>query len=357
MNWHYTVGDSNFVNRFQAVIESNKTNQPIHFHAPASYENFDFSIPISESLEELALDLALRLRQKYDRLIFWYSGGTDSDFMLNTFVKNKIKIDEIVCLKSGFKDADFEINNFALPKLEKIRKNLDGTKVTVNEPSIKDYIDYYKTLDEDKISKGCVNFGTFVRLLQQSFFLNHHENDKELIIIGREKPNIVKKNGNYYFYFLDVQIEPNQMIYNYFIDEPRINAKQSQLWLDKIKTGKHSTYPDDRVECLYGYRVDDYPDKLSYIGEKDVALDFKGRKIRYHNRKEMLAIKQCIRECPIVVESWLNFLDNVLDQTGSKWWNEGRPEMLPIGILSKFYCLDKKNTKTVDQLYPNGFYL
>lgn len=355
MNWHYTVGTEKFKDRYPAILRSNESNQPVYFHAPASYDSFDFSVPIEHTLEKLSCDLAQRLRQSHNKLTFWYSGGTDSDFMLNTFIKHKIHIDEIVCLKSGFKDADFEIDNHAIPKLERVRLQIPKTKITIMTPSVADYVDYYNSFDETKIAKGCVNFGTFLRLLQQNFFLNYTKSADELIMIGREKPNIVKVEGLHYFYFLDVEIEPNQMIYNFFIDEPLINAKQSQLWLEKVKTGHFSTYPDDRVACFYGYKVDDYPDKRTHFGEKDEVLDFKGRRIRYHNKKEMMAIKQCINETPQIIETWLNFLDHITDQTGSKWWNEGTPQMLPIGILSKFYCLDKQDTKTVDDLYPDGF--
>ena len=354
MKWYYTVGEQIYFNRLQATIESNKVNKPIYFHAPAKYDDYDFSKPITDSLEIISIELAKTLRDQNSRVIFWYSGGTDSDWLLDLYVKNNIHIDEIVCLKSGFKDGDYEIENFALPKLQKIRHKITKTKITVMQPTVQEYMDYYQNLDQSKIDKGCFNFGMFIRLLQQNFFMNYQKQEKDIIILAKEKPEIVKVDGLYYTYFVDVALEPNPILYNFFVDEPHIHAKQSQLWLDSIKAGRDNTYPDDRVYCLYKRNPNDYPDKSTYYGT-DTTIRFNNREIKFQNNKERYAIEYCIKNCPQVVELWIKFLDKIIEMTGTKWWNEGHPEMLPVGVFSKFYGLDKKETKTVDELYPNGF--
>ena len=354
MKWYYTVGEDIYFNRLEATVRSNETHKPIYFHAPEGYKDFDFSKPITDSLEKISIELAQKLRDEHGRVIFWYSGGTDSDWLLDLYVQNNIQIDEIVCLKSGFKDSDFEIENFAIPKLEKIKSQIPKTKITIMQPTLQDYLDYYQNIDQDKIDKGCLNFGLFIRLIQQNFFMNYNKQDKDIIILAKEKPEIVKVDEIYYTYFVDVALEPNPILYNFFIDEPHIHAKQSQLWLESIKAGKDNTYPDDRVYCLYGRDLNDYPDKAYYYGT-DTSIVFNNRKIKFQNNKERCAIEYCIKNCPQVVELWTKCLDKIIDMTGTRWWNEGHPEMLPVGVFSKFYCLDKKDTKTVDDLYPNGF--
>ena len=358
MNWKYTVGEKIYTHRFEAVVESNRVNKPIYFHAPQPYEHFDFSIPTDSSLNELASDLAKRLREKYDRIVFWYSGGTDSDYVLDIFLKNNIKIDEIVCLKRGFAQSDWEIDDFALPKLDKVKNQLSETYINVMKPTVKDYEKYYQTLDETKIKKGCLNFAGWLGLMQQNFYINHIGRENELILTAHEKPSIVKVGGLNYTYFLDVEIEPHPMVYNFFIDEPLIHSKQSQLWLESIKKGNDNidTSADERVKCLYQREPRNYPHTNKYyFNDPNSFIAYKSRNIRYHNSKEKIAIEYCIKNCPHIIDLWLAYLDQVLEITGAKWWNENTPEMLPIGILSKFYCLDKKDTKTVDELYPNGF--
>ena len=44
-------------------------------------------------------------------------------------------------------------------------------------------------------------------------------------------------------------------------------------------------------------------------------------------------------------------------ELGAEVFNQGDPCMGTIGIFSKFYCLTEKSTKTVDELFPNGFKL
>lgn len=358
MNWKYTVGEKTFLHRHEAVMESNRTDAPIHFHAPQSYEHFDFSSPIQASLDDIASDLARKLREQYDKITLWYSGGTDSDYVLDIFLKNKIKIDEIVCKKRGFKDADWEIDNFALPKLKKVKEQLAGTHINVTNPTLRDYEEYYQTLDENKIQKGCVNFSNWFGLMQQIFYLNYQGEENEMVLSACEKPLVINCDGDYYTYFIDNVFEPHPAVYNFFIDEPLIHSKQSHLWLESIKNGKYNDDPsdDDRVRCLYQRQPSDYPNTNKYYFNKpDNFITYKSRKIRYQNTKEKIAIEYSIKNCPHVIELWLKHIEKVLDMTGEKWWNEGTPEMLPIGILSKFYCLTQKSTKTVDELFPNGF--
>ena len=60
---------------------------------------------------------------------------------------------------------------------------------------------------------------------------------------------------------------------------------------------------------------------------------------------------------PELVKKWKSKLDDFAELANGKWFNNGRPEMGTIGVFSKFYCLDMNDVKTVDDLYPNGFFL
>ena len=54
---------------------------------------------------------------------------------------------------------------------------------------------------------------------------------------------------------------------------------------------------------------------------------------------------------------WKSKLDDFAELANGKWFNDGRPELGTVGVFSKFYCLDMNDVKTVDDLYPNGFFL
>ena len=62
-----------------------------------------------------------------------------------------------------------------------------------------------------------------------------------------------------------------------------------------------------------------------------------------------------VKNRPDLVKKWQSSLNEFALLADGKWFNAGRPEFGTIGIFSKFFCLDIKDTKTVDDLYPDGF--
>ena len=56
----------------------------------------DWLIEPPESIEELRKQRAQQLRDKYDYLVLYYSGGSDSQTVMNSFVNNNIDLDQIV---------------------------------------------------------------------------------------------------------------------------------------------------------------------------------------------------------------------------------------------------------------------
>jgi hypothetical protein len=96
INGYYRVGKKFFYKKYGAAIESDNTMQPISwdFHRSA-FECVINNPNINLNLLDLYKERAQQLRDSYDYLILAYSGGSDSDNMLKTFLYNNIKIDEI----------------------------------------------------------------------------------------------------------------------------------------------------------------------------------------------------------------------------------------------------------------------
>lgn len=90
----WEVGTESFTNKIQALLratELKSTVQYKYFHD--IWYNFDRSLLGKISLKELYRQRAQMLRDKYDYLILYYSGGSDSWTVLNTFLENNIKLD------------------------------------------------------------------------------------------------------------------------------------------------------------------------------------------------------------------------------------------------------------------------
>lgn len=95
------VGDNKpFINKYDALVNASKLNENItytFFHKV--FEGFNAKDQIGKySLDYLYKMRAIQLREKYDYLILYFSGGSDSYNVLRTFIDNDIKLDE-VCVK------------------------------------------------------------------------------------------------------------------------------------------------------------------------------------------------------------------------------------------------------------------
>ena len=100
----YLVNGKSFNNIYLALYESFKTRLEIKFYCyDHEYDQHDWTIEPETSLDQLMSEFAWRLRNRYERLILLWSGGTDSHTIYNIFRTNQIPIDEII-VKVGNKN-------------------------------------------------------------------------------------------------------------------------------------------------------------------------------------------------------------------------------------------------------------
>jgi hypothetical protein len=94
---YYLVGNKKFINKPLALIEAKKTNQDITWYFNDDiFGSYDWSAPVERSLFDIYVDRAKQLRNRYDYLVLYYSGGADSINILWAFIANNIFLDEIV---------------------------------------------------------------------------------------------------------------------------------------------------------------------------------------------------------------------------------------------------------------------
>lgn len=95
----WQVGSVKFKNKFQALLFATETNQKVNYiYFDKIWNDFDRSLLGKDSLKELYQKRAQQIRDSYDYLILYFSGGADSYNVLRSFIDNGIKIDE-VCVK------------------------------------------------------------------------------------------------------------------------------------------------------------------------------------------------------------------------------------------------------------------
>jgi len=254
----YKIDNLFFLNKVEAIRYASQENKNISWHYKDDYfNNYDWLTEPLDSLDNIYKNRCLELRKNYDYLILFFSGGSDSQNILDSFLKNNILLDEIVVSfpKSGldnFIECDTDTspeNNISefkftiFPVIEKIKKQYTNIKITVHDYYI-DMLDY-KSMDWILNSSDWIHPSTYAK-----FNLNRYNHIHEQLIkgtvgilYGSEKPILYKKNQSIYYLLTDVAV--NGAVQS--IDHPRcfverfylstnIMSKQAHVLLNKIES-------------------------------------------------------------------------------------------------------------------------
>lgn len=242
----WKVGDKKFINKYQALLESKKEKLSVDYvFFDHVWQNFDRSELGKKSLNDLYLERALQLRQSYDYLILYFSGGADSHNVLRTFLDNNIILDE-VCVKwcSSIFNSNVKIYNpnfentsaynylsewdYAIkPVLEEISNRFPKIKI-----QIVDWFENKELIGSEEIF-NTVNHWHDVEVPSLAIW---SPSEKILIekgktvgsIYGIDKPVVYHHQENYYMVFSDAAITmgtPNNInVYGteYFYYSPKM---------------------------------------------------------------------------------------------------------------------------------------
>lgn len=93
---YYTVGDFKTYSKFEAIELQKKTGlfPDWHFNRTA-FSSVDWTKEPDIDLWELYKARARQIRENYDYVVLWYSGGGDSNNVVSSFLAADCKIDEI----------------------------------------------------------------------------------------------------------------------------------------------------------------------------------------------------------------------------------------------------------------------
>jgi hypothetical protein len=215
---YYRVGEFKTYSKVEAIEAHARTGIHPHWHFNEEvFKSYNWRVEPTESLEDLYARRAKEIREKYDYVSIFYSGGADSGNIVNTFVDNGLKIDEIVTY--NFHALDPRRDNFfhaeqyqvSYPKLEELKKRgvsfkhkvIDLSdivyKILLN-PSLQNNLAYWtnSAFGITHLALGFVRESDpdYLRLAEQS--LTH------AFIFGIEKPRIYIVDGKYCIRFVDM---------------------------------------------------------------------------------------------------------------------------------------------------------
>ena len=251
--YYYIVNGQRFNNIYLAQYESYKSGASIQYYCNnAEYDKLDWTQEPIESIEVLMDRHAFYLRNKYERLVFYWSGGTDSQTIYNVFKRNNIHIDEIVCNGSE-----------TLPYMP--ASHQDWIRANHWDPTT--IITVYDKLDlnmrssfldtEDWIFKNQGDIRTFTNggtdTISVVMCEQRHAGYNWTMISGHEKPYLVYQNGSWWTRQEDRPMRQTfgiDRIECFFLD-PVLNLKQSHMLKHALKQLPIQYKNGDKAENMY----------------------------------------------------------------------------------------------------------
>lgn len=260
---YYLVGNQKVHNKIQALRLATETKQSVTWHwADATWRSVDWLNEPGLDIYELYRMRARQIRERYDYVIINYSGGSDSQTVVDAFLDAGCHIDEIVTMwnrkyvKSvnlnanctDVRNLEAEFNLATAPGLESIKQSSPKTKITYRDIcdsvlSVFDQADGESWLD---LTCEHLNPGYMTRwsaTSEHDQLITLDRGLSSVIVSGTDKPKIcIKEDGNYYLYFVDILVnnargstnlpEYDNINYEFFYwspDLPEISVKQAHM--------------------------------------------------------------------------------------------------------------------------------
>lgn len=243
----WVVGEKFFHSKWKA-IEYATAHPELPYHAYChddTWNRVDWTKEPKETIEDLEIQHCNYLRNKYDTLVLFYSGGVDSHTILQRFIQNKIPIDYICVWYVNDSDAEYNRDTqLAISYLKKNSYKLEKTKIL-----------YGKKLDHKEGNSIYAYAGNVFDLNWHLRF--HHIGYEELlklrhpivyeqvkkngcIIVGANKPYVYRDEvGKHYVQYVDCDDENwGQPLVEMFYQgkNPTLQIKQCHLakkWLEE----------------------------------------------------------------------------------------------------------------------------
>jgi hypothetical protein len=261
----YKVGNNYFNNSFLALRESWKFSQPVEFYCYAvEFSRFDWTQEPEADINFLMLQHALNLRNKYERLVLLWSGGTDSHTIYNIFKRGNIHLDEIIVKADTTEgsifpqaNADWLFKNHWDPTTKLTRYDDYDSNLRLLDLPDEDWVWKNKG---DLLKYGMTSTADGVRFLCEQ----NHAGTKWCAIGGYEKPRLVYRNGCWYHRQLGSVLEPtmgHDYVEHFFL-EPLIAIKQAHMVKRavkaKIAVNNMPLYDGDWAEAKWARTAEEY---------------------------------------------------------------------------------------------------
>lgn len=222
---YYIVGTQEFDSKIKACFHAQSTNQDVEWYFNnKEFKSYPWGHEPLESLDTLYDRRAQQLRDDYDYIMVSYSGGADSQNLVEAFLRQGLLIDEIVVntmekANSKYTILDKSITNpknaaaehhfQTIPRLKEIEKRSPKTKITILDMSDYLFESWLKAGDASWIMDkreglNPLNVTRFNYIHFNDVRKQFDKSKKIALILGVEKPRtFIHSTGRLYIRFTD----------------------------------------------------------------------------------------------------------------------------------------------------------
>jgi hypothetical protein len=362
----YRANGRNFFNKLEAIMDVNQHGGWIEWdYHDQIFGSAQWDLEPPVQLASLYRERALQLREAYDHLVLFYSGGVDSWNILKTFIDNNIRLDEIYMF--GAFEAEEKVNpSIGLDtnpgyytreiqqSLPLVRRLAEHHRIRVN---VYDWTrDIIKAADDpDWFWTAGVRFDPtcMVRSRFHKIFREHndllHKGRRVGFVYGVDKPRLLRDDNTIYFAFLDVimttgTLPTNDILGEYWENDeyfywspnmPELAIKQSHEVVRWLKT-------NNKINLIkHMNNISSFHDE-SYYREVNRAVypdwDPGTWQIKKPTRAVWNELSRWFIEGTLEAKTkWVNSLLELERICGKKWFNNNTVEEGLRGHLSPLY--------------------
>ena len=315
----------------------------------------DTSVDMSKDYNKEYLEY---LKSNYDKIHLFFSGGADSLTILETAIKNNIILDTIFCHTCDDVNlsCNREIKQCALPVLEKYKGKFGSYEIvpTSWDDHASRYLDELSFFTLPAVSRtplrSCPDRETPYKLQENICYL-----------IGRDKPQIVRRNKKWYAVLIDVQSSVNKK-------NPNVKA----FWLDAMNI---KSYIKDALlyreyllsaDCvnqtgLQFFKPSQDPNVGDVLGRSrvhnfDKQLVKNIPNTKYQSSKNVQRINDAINNGRMdVLVNYFTAMKKFSELVPKYGHNDGFKLLQSTGKFAWFIDIDSLEVFTQQQLIPDGF--
>ena len=277
---YYTVGDYKTYSKLDAIqLQKNTGHFPEWNFNDLAFKSIDWTQEPSIDLWDLYKSRARQIRENYDYVVLWYSGGSDSHNIVSAWLDADCKLDEVATFWNyeGSRDNNDLMNAepqmVVFDKIKTLQEKTDFKFRLIDLTQM--YLDAVNTKDMLYSMNGRFCVHGFARNLLREKIEDYQrmisEGKRLCFVWGLDKPQMFW-DGRHYIQFLDffgmflnpyIQERYHQGWYDEMFywspDMPQLIVKQAQIvkrFLDTVDDPQF--YQDKRTTNGYNPKIDRY---------------------------------------------------------------------------------------------------